>query len=101
MSEFEEMLKKNAFRCHFKELENYCKEPNPEVLPIHALGEWAANEMIKNAWGDKALDFLSNGDAQQAFYSFHVVKEIADACLGKKEVERRLSEAGKQAGEKE
>lgn len=88
---FEEMLKKNSFRCHFKELESWCKEPNPEVVPVRTLGEWALKQYKKTVWANsEEVDKLENSDAQEAWYLNAIYEEIAIACLGKQEVERRL-----------
>jgi len=80
---FEKMLKKNCFRCHFKVLEKWCKEPNPEVLPVVALGEWAWENLIK-------LLSVCENVRKARCHEYNLLMDIAVSCLGEKEIKKRI-----------
>ena len=96
--EFKELLEKKKYKYGNDEQPMLSM---PEVIMLSDLGEWAWNEIaedynyekkeIKKARGTEIED-----DAIVAFYDFwdrgetQLLKEIAVACLGKKEIEKRL-----------
>ena len=95
--DFVEWLKENRFDCEHNYIytieewdfeDNYCEDG--ENLKVSALGDWA--------WKEVEGFFLTNnlGYELESFkepYKFYL--KIAVACLGEKEVEKRLKQAGK------
>lgn len=97
MTSFEKWLKKNKFDeiDFYRDSDDGAAEVPDEanigedVVSVRALGEWAFEIGL-------ALDKkYKNGESLEAFGRGMAIQEIAVACLGRAEIEKRLKEATK------